>query len=231
MFDKVLDKLGLYDLIGVLLPGVIACAVSLVVDEALLRVGLSRYLNADDLFIFLLMGYLIGVILQELGSLAMKFLDKGERMLHKALEPLDNARTHISREEWNLIESSVAARLCKEKPISKNLLYNHCKNAGGNNTQADKDQSIAAMSRSLAVYFALLAALLTGYSLAAKEFYIIVLACVSLSLMLLFWKRSERFYIIRYIRIVRAYYYQNQEQVKEEKENKRLNSSPGEKVS
>lgn len=209
MFDKVLDKLGIYDLIGVLLPGVTACAVSLVVDEAFFRAGLSRYLNADDLFTFLLIGYLIGVILQELGSLAMKFLDKGERMLHKALEPLDNTKTHISREEWNMIESSVAVKLCKEKPISKSLLYNHCKNAGGNTTQADKYQSVAAMSRSLAVYFALLAAMLTGYYFLAKEFYIIALACVSLSLMLLLWKRSERFYIIRYIRIVRAYYYQS----------------------
>lgn len=209
MFDKVLDKLGMYDLIGVLLPGVTACAVSLVVDEAFFRAGLSRYLNADDLFTFLLIGYLIGVILQELGSLAMKFLDKGERMLHKALEPLDNTKTHISREEWNMIESSVAVKLCKEKPISKSLLYNHCKNAGGNTTQADKDQSVAAMSRSLAVYFALLAAMLTGYYFLAKEFYIIALACVSLSLMLLLWKRSERFYIMRYIRIVRTYYYQS----------------------
>ena len=149
MFDKVLDKLGIYDLIGVLLPGVTACAVSLVVDEALLGFGLSRYINADDLLIFLLIGYLTGVILQEIGSLAMMFLDRWQRMLNKALTPLDNSRTHISKEEWDLIESSVAVKLCKEKPISKNLLYNHFKKAGGNTMLADKDQSIAAMSRSI----------------------------------------------------------------------------------
>ena len=208
MFDKVLDKLGIYDLIGVLLPGVTACAVSLVVDEALLGFGLSRYINADDLLIFLLIGYLTGVILQEIGSLAMMFLDRWQRMLNKALTPLDNSRTHISKEEWDLIESSVAVKLCKEKPISKNLLYNHCKNAGGNTMLADKDQSIAAMSRSISVYFSLLSFLLVGGALVTKEFCVAALACVSLFLALVLWKRSERFYIMRYIRIVRTYYYQ-----------------------
>ncbi len=220
MFDKVLDKLGIYDLIGVLLPGVIACAVSVIVDEALLGFGLSRYINADDLLIFLLLGYLTGVILQEIGSLAMNFIDRGQRMLHKALKPLDDSRVHISSEEWELIESSVAMKLCKEKPISKNLLYNYCKNAGGNSMLADKDQSIAAMSRSMAVYFSLLSLLLLGGALVTKEFRVMVFVCVSLLLSLLLWKRSERFYIMRYIRIVRAYYYRNSEQVKKAEEDK-----------
>lgn len=220
MFDKVLDKLGIYDLIGVLLPGVIACAVSVIVDEALLGFGLNRYINADDLLIFLLLGYLTGVILQEIGSLAMKFIDRGQRMLHKALKPLDDSRVHISSEEWELIESSVAMKLCKEKPISKNLLYNHCKNAGGNSMLADKDQSIAAMSRSMAVYFSLLSLLLMGGALVTKEFRIMVFVCVFSLLSLLLWKRSERFYIMRYIRIVRAYYYRNSEQVKKAEEDK-----------
>lgn len=220
MFDKVLDKLGIYDLIGVLLPGVIACAVSVIVDEALLGFGLRRYINADDLLIFLLLGYLTGVILQEIGSLAMKFIDRGQRMLHKALKPLDDSRVHISSEEWELIESSVAMKLCKEKPISKNLLYNHCKNAGGNSMLADKDQSIAAMSRSMAVYFSLLSLLLMGGALVTKEFRIMVFVCVFSLLSLLLWKRSERFYIMRYIRIVRAYYYRNSEQVKKAEEDK-----------
>lgn len=209
MFDKVLDKLGLYDLIGVLLPGVIACAVSLIVDEALIGLGLNRYLNADDLFIFLLVGYLVGVILQELGSILMTFWDRGQRMLHKALTPLDGSKTHISKEEWDLIETNMAVKLCQEKPIDLNLLYNHCKNAGGNSMLADKDQSIAAMSRSMAVYFLILSLLLMGGALVTKEFWVIVAACMSLLLALLLWKRCQRFYIIRYIRIVRAYYYRN----------------------
>ena len=220
MFDKVFDKLGLYDLIGVLLPGVIACAVSLIIDEALIGFGLNRYLNPDDLFIFLLVGYLAGVILQELGSLAMMFLDRGQRMLHKALTPLDDSKIHISTEEWDLIESSVAMKLSKEKPIDKNLLYNHCKNAGGNTMLAANDQSVAAMSRSMAVYFSILSLLLMGGVLVTKEFGEIVAACMSLSLALLLWKRSERFYVIRYIRIVRAYYYRKPEQVKKAEENK-----------
>lgn len=209
MFDKVLDKLGLYDLFGVMLPGIVACSITLIVDEVLLEYGLSKYLNSDNLMTFLVIGYFVGVVLQELGSISMKYLQKGEKLLKKALNPVNDSREHIPEEEWHLINSEVSAKLGKKDSVSLSLLYNYCNYSGGNSALADKDHSVAAMSRSLAVYFALLSVMLMGLLCAVKEARIAYFLCVSLFLMLLLWKRSERFFIIRYIRIVRTYYYQS----------------------
>lgn len=209
MVDKVLDKLGIYDLIGVLLPGVIASAISLIIDEALLQFGMNQYLNTDNLLVFLIISYFVGVVLQELGSILMKCCYGGEKLLKKALNPLDNSRERIPKQEWELIISYVKEKMALEEQPSLSLVYNYCKNSGGNSTLADKDHSVAAMSRSMAVYFALLSLFFLGILCIEKEVCVACYLCGAVTMMILMWKRSVRFYIIRYIRIMRAYYYQS----------------------
>lgn len=139
----------------------------------------------------------------------MAFCYKGEMLLKKALKPANDSRASIPHKEWEAIMSVVAEDLGAESSADLSLVYNFCKHSGGNSMLADKDHSVAAMSRSMAVYFALLSLLLLGLLCVGKELRIACYLCGAIFLMILMWKRSERFYIIRYIRIIRTFYYQN----------------------
>ena len=46
--DKLLDKLGFYDLIGVLLPGITATGFSILADKIVFHIGLDKYLSTED---------------------------------------------------------------------------------------------------------------------------------------------------------------------------------------
>lgn len=48
--DKLLDKLGLYDLIGVLLPGIMATFFSCLADEIIFDAGFSKYILPENIF-------------------------------------------------------------------------------------------------------------------------------------------------------------------------------------
>lgn len=72
----------------------------------------------------------------------------------------------------------------------------------------DKDQSIAAMSRSLSVFFSVVGGLIIIIVFFSDCIRYIWLVPVSMFLAVLMFIRFRRFTIIRYVRILRAYLYQ-----------------------
>ena len=221
--DKLLDKLGFYDLIGVLLPGIIAMSFSIMADKMIFHTALSEYISTNDTFLFLIVSYFVGVLLQELGSIIMKHYDKGNIVLMKALEEKEGKRDSITHQEKTLFRNAIKDSFPEAGDgLNWVLMYDYCKHSGGNSSSAEKDHSVAAMSRSMGLYFGLLSiALFVKFiyiwiasdnftinyceriSIIAIPFAVILVMGISL----LMWYRSFRFYKIRYIRIIRNYYY------------------------
>lgn len=205
--DKVLDKLGIYDLVAVLLSGICALGTTYISDELVFHHGLSLYINPENTAIFLILSYLVGTILQELGSIITKRLtNKKSKLLLQALD-VNRTNRYISEIELRQIYVIVQTKLQLQNTPDIDTVYNFCKHCGGNSPQADKDQSIAAFSRSLALHFYILFALILVHTIQKAQYDYLFLSTLVLLIAFIFWFRSIRFYKLRYAKIIRQYYY------------------------
>ena len=206
--DKVLDKLGIYDLVAVLLSGVCALGTTYVSDELIFHFGLSRYINPENTAIFLILSYLIGTTLQELGSaLTRNATNKNSKLLQQALDVNHTNHQYISKTELEQINALVQTKLKLDNTPDIDVLYNFCKHCGGNSPQTDKDQSIAAFSRSISLHFFILSISVILYALVMTQYRFLIVGSLILLLSFIFWSRCIRFYKLRYVKIIRQYYY------------------------
>lgn len=137
----------------------------------------------------------------------MKQYDKGNKLLKKALTPTKGSRASITQQELDLFNLVIKESFPDAFKHNCSLKHDYCKYAGGNSSSADKDQSIAAMSRSMSIYFLLLSIGLLINCIIAWNIYTVVAVVISSIITILMWYRSFRFYKIRYIRIIRNYCY------------------------
>lgn len=217
--DKLLDRLGFYDLIGVLLPGIIATHFTLIADKIVFEWGISVFLSTNNMLFFLCVSYFVGVVLQELGSLIMKNQFDGGEILSWAMKPSNQYRDSITEFEYKKLEEAMTSAFpdVEDSMERLSLTYDYCKYSGGNSSAAEKDHSIAAMSRCMCVYFFLLGVGLLIKSSEIRSQSAFIASVVSFLLMVIMGYRTFRFYKIRYIRIFRKYYYECYR--KKEKEN------------
>lgn len=205
--NQVLDKLGIYDLVAVLLSGIIAVGITLISDSIFFNIGLSSHISTDDTIIFFVLSYLVGVIFQEIGHLLhRRILNKNDKILKNAL---DTSRDHclLSVRELERVYAAAREQLSQEEIDDTVLFYNYCRHLGGRNTSADKDHSVAAMSRSLSLFFILLGLAVIITAIYKCMIWYIGCAGAILLVAALLWNRSNRFYEIRYVRIIRTFYY------------------------
>lgn len=66
--SAILDKLGIYDLIAVLLPGISILTFSVLVIQYVYKIEIKG-LQINETLTFLVLSYFIGLIFQEIGSL------------------------------------------------------------------------------------------------------------------------------------------------------------------
>lgn len=201
--DKVLEKLGLYDLIGVLLSGTIIVLFSIEV-----AVLFDVEINFDFTLSFLVFSYFIGLIFQELGSK----LDCW-KILKSVFETKYDLHISLSQKEIDFFTTKV----CEMLDIDFNddniaQIYFYCKLS--NLSRKDKNdydmrQSISLMARSLFIYFFILSIVLSGSLLIEFDYKFGCWALASVVLMLLFYNRYIRFIKMKYVRILREYYYNN----------------------
>lgn len=205
--DKILDRLGIFDLVAVFLPGVIATGLSLVMDDAVFNTGFSAYVSPDELVIFLIISYLVGTIFQELGSLIYKyFVNRNDVLLSHALN-VERKNCTLTKEEKYAVQRIVQKELRLEEVPDDTQLFHFCRYSGGSTAHSDKEQSLAAMSMNLSLYFFLLASYAGVWSVSHQEracWYAVVIAML---VGVLFFARSARYYSVRFVRVVRTYYY------------------------
>lgn len=226
--DKLLDKLGFYDLIGVLLPGITATGFSILADKIVFHIGLDKYLSTEDIFLFLIISYFVGVVLQEGGSFIMKCCDRGNKLFNYSLVPREDRRDSITEMEKEMFSKVIKKSFPEGTDPDWQMMYNFCKHSGGNTLSADKDHSVAAMSRSMGLYFAILAFCFSVSAIHNLNAYIIAAIVFSGAISSLMWYRSCRFYKIRYIRIFRNYsYFHIKQETLSQTKNKEYDSCGG----
>lgn len=208
--NKILDKFGVYDLVAVLLSGISISTFSVLVLQLVYRISFDTEILVSGTLSFLVISYFLGLIFQELGSLIQKKIThKNNGLLMVALNTSDNSHIYLTDEEKNKIYAYIKEKL-NLKDDNDNIAYNYCKfYVLGNcdTSKIDKVQSLSAMSRSLSLYFFLLA-LFVLYTLSWQlDMLRLILVFVSAAFSILLYQRCIRFAKLRYVYIFRAFYY------------------------
>lgn len=208
--NKVFDKLGVYDLIGVLLSGISICTFSLLVLQFVYKKHIDIRLQINETLSFLVISYFLGLIFQECSSLIQKkIVYKNNMLLKKALKVSDNSHTFLTETEKSEIYDYVKAKLNVEID-NDNIVYNYCKfHVIGNceTARIEKDQALSAMSRSLSLYFMILAIIVLVTVLINPNYLKVILLFISVLFSVLLYYRYVRYVELRYIYIFRTFYY------------------------
>lgn len=210
--NKIMDKLGIYDLVAVLLSGISILTFSLWVSEMVYNISVDINLQVNETLSFIVLSYFLGLVFQELGSLIQKRVThKNNGLLKTALKTSANSHMFLTEVEKSGIYSYVIEHL-KLDPSQNhdNEVYNYCKFfviEKCETTRIDKDQSLSAMSRSLSLYFLLLAIFIFFNFLFQPNLIKLILIIISLILAILLYHRCVRFAKLRYIYIFRTFYY------------------------
>lgn len=210
--NKILDKFGIYDLVAVLLSGISISSFTLWVLQVIYGFPLDMNLQVNETLLFFVVSYFGGLIFQEGGSLIQKiFTHKNNRLLKAALKTENNSHIYLTDVEKIGVYSYIIKKLeLDPNEDNDNVVYNYCKFSiieNGDTTRIDKDQSISAMARSLSLYFTLLALGVLIINLFKPSIASIVLVIISVIFALLLHYRCERLMKLRYIYILRNFYY------------------------
>ena len=230
--NKILVKLGIYDLMAVLFTGIIICTLTvLIVNVLKWNYLLSMFDLKSEIFelnnslTFLVISYFIGLIFQEIGSFVQKHIvNRNNSLLKKALKVSDNSYMFMTAKERDSVFEHISSKIdcivnndqqnCLEK-YNINMVYNYCKHYVMKNidtSRIDRDQSLSAMARSLYVYFFIMfittsISFFYCYFSGVLNMMYLIVSVITIFIALLMYNRSCRFAIIRYTYIFRAFYY------------------------
>lgn len=210
--NKILDKLGVYDLVAVLLSGIGISTFSILVLQLIYKVSINVNLQVNETLTFFVLSYFCGLVFQELGSLMeKKIIYKNNGLLKKALSTSNNSYIYLTQNEKKAVYLHVIEKLeLNPNENNDNIVYNYCKFSiieSGDTSRIDKDQSLSAMSRSLSLYFTLLFIIILPSTLFQPSLLKIVLVIVSLALAVLFYQKYVKYAEMRYVYIFRTFYY------------------------
>ncbi|MDE6411218.1 MAG: hypothetical protein K2L02_01595 [Clostridia bacterium] len=221
--DKVLEKLGIYDLLGVLLSGLIMTVTTVIICYLINCYDFTGLLS-EYIFIFIVISYIIGLIFQEVSSLIDKqFFHRNGKLLRNALRPNErkllktNHNFYFEDKERNDINEYVVTKLGlethnKEEWKNDNIVYNYCKNymiAHKGSLSGNHDQALAAMARSISLY-CFLVAVFCPFSIFIGNINWLAFGLtegIAALLSVIFYYRFLRFSYRRYLNIYRYFLY------------------------
>lgn len=210
--NKILDKLGVYDLIAVLLSGISISTISILVLQLVYKLPMDVNLQVNETLSFLVLSYFLGLVFQEISSfIQKKSVHRNNGLLKAALRTSNNSHIVLTEVEKNGVYTYVINKLkLNPNEDNDNVVYNYCKFyilKNADTSRIDRDQSISAMSRSLSLYFALLTFAVLINAFFQPQFFKFVLIAISLIFSFLFYYRCIRFNKLRYVNIFRTFYY------------------------
>lgn len=210
----ILEKLGIYDLVAVLLTGINISIFTICVFKYIYKYPIFMNWQIKESLFFLVISYFVGIIFQELGSIILKkVFFRNNLLLKLCFESSNDSDILLTNKEIQDILNYVNKKLSLNKyeyMDNINIIYNYCKFKvleSGEFPRTDKDQTISAMSRSLSLYFLILFSFLSFSSFQTLNMVYYIASICSALLSILFYKRCVRFTKIRYIYILRLYYY------------------------
>jgi len=212
IMNKIMDKLGVYDLVAVLLSGISILTFSLWVSEMVYDISIDLNLQVNETLSFIVLSYFLGLVFQELGSLMQKkVFHKNNGLLKAVFKTSANSHIFLTEVEKSGVYSYVIEHLNLDPSQNNdNEVYNYCKFfiiERGDTARIDKEQSLSAMSRSLSLYFLLLVAVTSIHCLFHPSSMELGLIIISLILGILLYYRCVRFAKLRYTYIFRTFYY------------------------
>lgn len=203
---NILDKLGIYDLFVIFLSGAIITYITSFIWNIFSKEKFP--FSIDETMTFLVISMVIGMIFQEMGSLIYKFiLNKKRRLLKNIFAKItDDTSTSLIEKE----KEEIKLYFKKINISDIEMMYIYCKYKlldAGINVNGDKNQSISALSRSLALYFTGLSGVLSIKNFLECNGYYFNCLIVCILLAALFYRRCIRFIKVRYVYILRMFYY------------------------
>ncbi|MCI9079877.1 MAG: hypothetical protein HFH68_13335 [Lachnospiraceae bacterium] len=210
--NKILDKLGVYDLIAVLLSGISISTFSILVLQLVYKIPMDVNFKVNETLSFLILSYFLGLIFQECSSfIQKKTIHRNNGLLKTALKTSNDSHIFLTKIEKDEVYAYVINKLkLNPNENNDNVVYNYCKFyilKNSDTSRIDRDQSISAMSRSLSLYFALLTITVLINIFFQPQFVKFILIVISLTFTFLFYYRCKRFNKLRYINIFRTFYY------------------------
>lgn len=205
-----LEKLGVYDLVVVLLTGSIILTLSIIYIQFTSIIELPEVVQVSETLLFLVISYFIGIVFQEVGSWVCNLaIDKNHTIICSTLHDSRNSRYHLSQDECDGIFDYIKGKM-RTKEVSEYSVYSFCKYYVYKNCKTNelkRDLTLAGMSRSFFIFFVLLFVVSTIYYFGHLSSSILIIAIFSLLLSVLFFVRFIRFQKLRYIKVFRLFYY------------------------
>ncbi|MFI3212548.1 MAG: hypothetical protein R3Y24_04320 [Eubacteriales bacterium] len=203
--DRLLEKMGLYDMLVLISTGFFIGSFSVIVY---VRLG-YEWIYASELswgtevLVIVVLSYFIGTIFQEVSSI-----------IHERIYVKDDIPLH---EVWNTLpERKEIEKYFKEEIPSAygeddiRKIYDYCRMTVMLTNKlglTDKYQALSAMSRSLYLYFGVLVMVLAGFFVTETSWEHLAYLVISMIICWLFYKRYKRYFKLRYKYIYKAFYY------------------------
>lgn len=210
--ENALSRVGLYDFFTILLSGMTAIIIDYCINGDLEK-NLTKILNNkfNNIIIFLLIGYFIGIILQEISSIFDKKI-KIFKFRQKAMRNFLNEHNKIVKNKIELKEYQELANKILKKDQTPDeyteeeceYVYYYCKTQLELNCKSDKMEKINATygtSRSLMFALIIIGIRYLYYNKSLSGVIFVVL-CILIGL---FYKRCKRFSEYRVRVILRQY--------------------------
>lgn len=211
--DSILDRIGLYDFLGVFISGMLVVVVSYYLNLPL--VNLIENTNSDiaNVIILMLESYFLGMILQEASSIIDK---KYFKFRQKAQSNFLNDNNNVINNELELKAFRKVANKILKKQTDNHVyskdeneyVYYQCKTFLEIHEKSDKINrinSLYAMSRSLIVSLSLCLVAYAIYNIKSFSIQAFIVISILVLLIFIFYRRTERFSTYK-IRVILRYY-------------------------
>ena len=103
MGDKIFERLGVYDVLGVLLPGICMTGATKLIFDGFNLQQWGAFIQFDS-WTFLVVSYIVGLVFQEVTHvLQLLFTVRSNKLLVRALDSKSNSHLHMERSEINVL--------------------------------------------------------------------------------------------------------------------------------
>lgn len=215
MLDSTLNKLGLYQILSVMLSGVIVLLAGMYLDLFFLFAGESDIVlfsaiesDALKVVVFPATGYFVGIVLQEISAeIDVKLFQVRDSVKSDFLN-VRIFRNPLELEDFKKMSNQILHKSEKNQNFSENeqlYVYFHCKDfleVRNKDGKAETFSSLCGMSRNLMVAFPVL---LLWYTVSSVPDVDICKILIFLSLTAIFYERAKKYGRFRVRTILRHY--------------------------
>lgn len=217
--DSLFEKLGLFDFFSMLIPGLIIETVVVLIFPSI--VDIFAQIESIQLFLYLLTGYLIGLVLHEIIGIIP---EKSHKSLVQKAHKLSKGKTIFTNANDIVLLECVKASICPKEDDIKDKKENFdryvvsvCTNdlqAKGKADKAERLQVMSEMSESLSVgflilgvvkLFEILCSVLCNGQLIGTMLSDLIACMVVLFLCVLFLERAQRMHKYYLRCLIRTY--------------------------